>query len=72
MHISSQRLLLTALAATAIAFLAAGLIGNDHTGVRGTAGGVAWIAFLIGLLVTVVLAAALLTQSALRRRRASQ
>jgi uncharacterized membrane protein YtjA (UPF0391 family) len=68
MRITSHRVLLSALMATVIAFVAAGLIGNDHTGVRGAAGGIAWIAFLVGLLATVVLAVTLLTRNALRHR----
>jgi hypothetical protein len=69
-HLTSHRVLLTALVVTAIAFVAAGLIGNGHTGVRGAAGDVAWIAFLLGLLTTVVLALVVLTRSALRNRAA--
>ena len=65
---SLKRLLVAVLAFDVVAFAVAGLMGNRHHGVRQVIGDIAWYCLLVGVIVLVGLAVAVLVVGARGRR----
>jgi len=66
-QLSLRRALIASVVVVSIAFLTAGLAGNNQSGTRAVIANTAWTVALLGALVVIALAVATLIQSARRR-----
>jgi uncharacterized membrane protein len=63
MNVNLRRALIAAAVVVVVAFVTAGLAGNNQTGARAVVGDVAWSIALLGAVVVIGLAIAMLVRS---------